>query len=355
MAWFRVGLVRGLRGWVAIAISTCGVAALLAACTIPVRFATPEEVRQATAPSPAPVSTGGSTTIVGGGLDQVQADLRRLIAQAGPSVVRVETASATGSGLLLDAAGTVVTPASLVAGAQPVTITTAAGQRYAGTVSGSDPASDVAVIRVSGATGLAAATFADSGTVQVGDVVVAVGNQLPPSGTASQGIVSGTTGTMSAGAVTLTGLITTTAPMAAGTSGSALLNTTGQVVGMTTLGPDGSPALGVAIPSNQVKTVAQKLLAGGSGTQAGNAYLGVSVTDASGGGALIQSVAAGGPAARAGIQPGWVIVAIGGQTVPNAAAVGQIVAGRAPGQQVTVAVRLPNGSSRSIPVVLGTA
>src|SRR5439155_1695299 len=260
VAWFRVGLVRGLRAWVAIAISTCGVAALLAACTIPVRFATPEEVRQATAPSPAPVSTGGSTTIVGGGLDQVQADLRRLIAQAGPSVVRVETASASGSGLLLDAAGTIVTPASLVAGAQPVTITTAAGQRYAGTVSGSDPASDVAVIRVSGATGLAAATFADSGTVQVGGVVVAVGNQLPPS-----------------------------------------------------------------------------------------------VTDASGGGALIQSVAAGGPAARAGIQPGWVIVAIGGQTVPNAAAVGQIVAGRAPGQQVTVAVRLPNGSSRSIPVVLGTA
>src|SRR5204862_7995016 len=114
-------------------------------------------------------------------------------------VERVEAGSPAGSGLFLDAAGTILTPAKLVAGAQPVTITTAAGERYACTVSGSDPASDVAVIRVSGATGLAAATFADSGTVQVGDVVVAVGNQLPPSGTASQGIVSGTTGTMSAG------------------------------------------------------------------------------------------------------------------------------------------------------------
>jgi S1-C subfamily serine protease len=334
---------RGRHPWLGIAITATGAVAILGACTFPVRFATPAEVAQATNPTPPSTGAAAPAPAPPGGLDQVQADLRRLIAQVGPSIVRVDAGAVSGSGLLIDAQGTVVTAASLVAGSQQVTVTTASGQQYSGTVSGSDPASDIAVVRVTGASGLVPVTFGDSAAVQVGDVVVAVGNQVAPSGTVSQGIVSGISGT----------LIQTTAPMASGTSGSALVNIAGQVIGMTTLGSAGSPGLAVAIPSNQLNTVVQKLLAGGSGQQAGTAHLGVTATDAPGGGALVQSVVAGGPAARAGLQVGWTILGIGGHSVANAAAIGPILTAYKPGQSVALTVQLPNGSTRSVQVVLG--
>jgi putative serine protease PepD len=339
------------RPWLGIAVSAVGAAAVLGACTFPVRFATPAEVAQAKATPPAQIVAPAAPPAPGG-LTQVQADLRRLIAQIGPSVVRVDAGTMSGSGLLIDAQGTVVTPASLVAGSQQVTVTVASGQQYSAAVSGSDPASDIALLRVTAASGLTPVTFGDSATVQPGDVVLAVGNQIPSSATVSQGIVSGTAGTMPSGSVTLTGLIQTTAPMASGTSGSALVNVAGQVIGMTTLGSVGSAGLGVAIPSNQVNTVAQRLLAAGPGTQTGTAYLGVTAADAAGGGARVQSVVAGGPAARAGVQVGWIIVGIGGHTVANAAAITPILAMYTPGQRVVLTVQV-NGSTRSIPVVLG--
>jgi len=337
--------------WLGIAIAGAAGAALLSSCTFPVRFATPAEVAQATNPTPATILAPPAPAAPPGGLTQIQAELRQLIAQVGPSVVRVDAGAASGSGLLLDATGTVVTPASLVTGSQQVTITTASGQHYTGTVSGSDAGTDVAVIRATGASGLTPAAFGDSSGVQVGDVVVAIGNQVAPSGTASQGIVSGIAGTLASDSQTLTGLIQTTAPMAAGTSGSALVNIAGQVIGMTTLGASGAPTAAVAIPSNQLNTVAQRLIAGAA-TQ-GTAHLGVATTNAPNGGALIQSVITGGPAARAGIQAGWTIIGIGGQSVASSASVAQILAGYRSGQSVVVTVRLPNGSTRSIPVVLG--
>jgi len=327
-----------------VAIFTGGAIALLGACTFPVRFATPAEIAAAKAPPPATIVAPAAPPAAPGGLTQVQADLRRLIAQVGPSVVRVGTGTLSGSGLLIDSQGTVITPASLVAGASQVTVTTASGQQYSGTVSGADAAADVAVIRVTGATGLTAVTFGDSSAVQVGDVVVAVGNQVAPSGTASQGIVSG---------VTLTGLIQTTAPMGSGTSGSALVDVSGGVIGMTTLGAGDAPGPGVAIPSNQLTAVAQKIQAGGSGTPTAAAHLGATVADASAGGAVVRTVVPGGPAAQAGVQVGWTIIAINGRNVAHAAVAAQILSGFQAGQRVVLTVQLPNGATRSIPVVLG--
>jgi S1-C subfamily serine protease len=318
---------------------TVGIAvAVLGACTFPIRLATPAEIAAAKA-TPPPQVVAPAAPAAPGGLTQIQADLRRLIAQVGPSVVRVDTGSGSGSGLVLDAQGTIVTPASLVAGSPQVTITTSSGQQYSGTVAGSDAAADVALVKITGPSGFTAAPMGDSSAVQVGDVVVAIG-----SGTASQGIVSGLAG----------GLFQTTAPMVSGTSGSALVNVNGQVIGMTTLGASGSPGLGVAIPGGQVTAAAQKLLAGGSGTQAGTAYLGVTTADAPGGGALIQSVVAGSPAAAAGLQSGWIISALDGQAVARSTSVAQILATHKPGQRVVLSVRLTNGTTRSIPVVLGT-
>jgi len=328
------------RARASIALAAAGTALVLASCTFPVRFATPAEVQQAT--NPTPITVGGGAVApppAPAGLDQIQADLRRLIGQIGPSVVRIDAGTASGSGLLIDAVGTVVTPASLVAGSQQVTVTTSAGQKYTGLVAGADANSDVAVVHVSGAAGLTPAPFGDSTALQIGDVVVSIG-----SGTVSQGIVSQIAG----------GQILTTAPATSGSSGSALVNIAGQVIGMTTLGPAGVGAMGVAIPSNQVNAVAQQLLKGGSPTPSGKAFLGVGLTDAAGGGAQVQSVVAGGPAASAGIQAGWTILAIGGHSVANAAAVAPVLATYTPGQRVTLTLRLPNGSTRSIQVLLGS-
>jgi S1-C subfamily serine protease len=152
------------------------------------------------------------------------------------------------------------------------------------------------------------------------------------------------------------GVIVTTAPMSAGSSGSALVNIAGQVIGMTTLGPSSAPTPGVAVPSNQVNAVVQQLLAGRPSPTApsAKAVLGVNVTDAPGGGATIQSLVAGGPAASAGIQTGWTIVSVGGHPVTNTGALAQILATYTPGQRVPVTVRLPDGSTRSLQVVLGS-
>ena len=138
------------RARTSIALAAAGTALVLASCTFPVRFATPAEVQQAT--NPTPITVGGGAVApppAPAGLDQIQADLRRLIGQIGPSVVRIDAGTASGSGLLIDAVGTVVTPASLVAGSQQVTVTTSAGQKYTGLVAGADANSDVAVVRVS--------------------------------------------------------------------------------------------------------------------------------------------------------------------------------------------------------------
>src|SRR5205807_349522 len=112
-----------LRNLLSLAIAAVGTAVVLASCTLPVRFATPEEVQQATNPTPITVGGGAAAPAPApGGLDQIQADLRRLIGQVGPSVVRVDTGTASGNGLVLDVAGSVVTPASLVAGSAQVTV-----------------------------------------------------------------------------------------------------------------------------------------------------------------------------------------------------------------------------------------
>ena len=333
---------RRLRSWLGATVFAGSTALLLASCTFPVRFATPEEVQQATAPTPITVGGGAiAPPPASSGLEQIQADLRRLISQVGPSVVGVDTGTASGNGLLIDSAGTLVTPASLVAGSQQVTVTTSSGQKYTGFVAGADPSSDVALVRVSGATGLTPAPFGDSTAVQIGDVVVSIG-----AGSVSQGIVS----------QIVAGVIVTAAPMSPSSSGSALVNIAGQVIGMTTSGRSAASAQTVAIPSNQVTAVAQQLLTGRPTPTApsAKAVLGVSVTNAPGGGATIQSLVAGGPAASAGIQTGWTIVSVGGHPVANAAALGPILATYTPGQRVAVTVQLPDGSTRTVQVVLGS-
>jgi S1-C subfamily serine protease len=355
-----------------LALVLVALAAILAsACSSPVRLATPAEIAQANRPSPAAANAGAGDAGTGSGgaqaspapgaaggsgaLAQLQAELRQLIAQVSPSVVEVDADSRVGSGVIFDSQGSIVTNAHIVDGARTVNIRTADGRTLAATVRGSNAASDLAVIRVA-PDGLKAATFGDSGQVQVGDVVVAIGSPAGTSGSLSQGIVSGLKGSVQTGSgMTLANLLETTAAIGPGGSGGALVNIAGQVIGILTLGANSSAgtAAGVAIPSSQAAAVAKQLIGTSPATQSASAYLGVATTSAPGGGALVASVVAGGPAAKAGVAAGWVITGIGGHQVADSNAVLQALAGFKAGDHVALTARLPDGSSRTVQVTLG--
>jgi putative serine protease PepD len=348
------------------------VIAFAAACTSPVRLATPAEIKQANtvqpsaspatnpgAPNPA-ASPGSAPAPTGSGaLAQLQAEYRALIAAVLPSIVQIDTQGGLGSGVVFDAQGDIATNAHVVAGATSFTVTSSDGHQYPATLVGTSSANDLAVIRATGAS-LKPATFGDSSKVVLGDIVVAIGSPLGLSDSVSEGIVSGTGRTQPEGnGVTLTDLIQTTAAINPGNSGGALVDISGQVVGMPTLGASSSPrsgaagGIGFAISSNQVVNVTQQLVGGGTVTHTGIAYLGITTSDATGGGAQVESVVSGGAAAKAGIQAGWVLTSIDGKSVPNASGVATILAALKPGQQVSVAATLPDGSQKTVSVTLG--
>jgi S1-C subfamily serine protease len=353
---------------------------LLSACAAPgIRFATSTETTQATngkaaatattpgtnQPVPAPTATTAPLpgNIAGSGaLSQFQDTLRQIAAAIVNEVVQINTDSGVGSGVVLDSAGDIVTNAHVVSGASSLTVKTSDGKTFPASLVGSFAQNDLAVIKLNGAdTKLVPAKFGDSAKVQAGDVVLAVGSPFGLSDTVTEGIVSATGRTQSEGnGVTLTDLIQTSAPINPGNSGGALVDIKGQVIGIPTLSaPDaqgrGQAAAGVgfAISSNQVVSISQQLVANGSVTHTGRAYLGVSTHDDAKGGAAVVSVVSGGPADKAGVKSGWVITAIGGHDVADSNGVSQVLAGLKPGDKVSVAFRLPDGSTRSVSIALG--
>jgi S1-C subfamily serine protease len=159
----------------------------------------------------------------------------------------------------------------------------------------------------------------------------------------------------------LPSVIQTSAEINPGNSGGALVDIEGAVVGIPTLAaidPEfgETPALGIgfAIPSNTARNFATKLIASGSVAPTGRAYLGVRITTILTGGVLVQSVQPGGPAAKAGIKPGEVIVSVAGQQTPSADVLTSVLATLRPGQTVPVQVLAPSGQVSTVQVKLGS-
>jgi S1-C subfamily serine protease len=184
-----------------------------------------------------------------------------------PSVVLIQTQQDLGSGIVFDSRGDIVTNAHVVAGATKLSVTLAGGKQVPATLVGSDTSNDLAVIHIAGATP-APATFANSSNVSVGDIALAIGNPLGLHSSVTEGIVSSVDRSVSEGnGVTLTSAIQTSAAINPGNSGGALVDLSGQVIGIPTLAAldpqlGNSPASGIgfAISSNQVKTVAARIL-----------------------------------------------------------------------------------------------
>jgi putative serine protease PepD len=276
------------------------------------------------------------------------------VRQVLPSVVLIRTPGGLGSGVVLDDRGDIVTNAHVAGQATSFEVlrTDDPVPRPAHRV-GSYPQGDLAVIRADDPAGLTPATFADSAKAQAGDVVLAVGNPLGLSASVTQGIISATGRVVSepatdgAAATTLPGSIQTSAPINPGNSGGALVNSSGEVIGIPTLAavsPRGgaqAQGIGFAIPANLARDVAGQLITSGHVTNSHRAALGAQVAaavDADGqpAGAAVAAVNPGGPASRAGLQAGDVITKLGSALVPDTTALAEALAAAHPGQSVQV-------------------
>ena len=322
----------------------------------------PAAVADVTAPGRTPAGTPAATPAgtpartPAGTPAGTPASYANVVRQVLPSVVLIRTPEGLGSGVVLDRSGNIVTNAHVAGNATTFEVQVAGDPtpRTARLV-GSYPPDDLAVIRADDASGLQPARFGDSDRAQAGDVVLAVGNPLGLSGSVTEGIVSATgravtePATSGSAAVALPGAIQISAPINPGNSGGALVNVSGQVIGIPTLAatspPGGAQAQGIgfAIPSNLARDIARQIIDSGHVTNSHRAALGAQVTTVTGPdgtprGAGIVAVTGGGPAARAGLRPGDVIRSFGSAPTPDAAALSQALAAARPGEQVTVAV-----------------
>jgi putative serine protease PepD len=289
-----------------------------------------------------------------------------------PSVVQIRTAGGgLGSGVAYDAKGHIITNAHVVGDARKFQVLlSSGGAPLDATLVGTYQPSDVAVIRVTDASKVHPAKFGDDSKLQVGQIVLAMGNPLGYSGSVTNGIVSGLGRTVSqpgeagAPATVIGNAIQTSAPINPGNSGGALVNLSGQVIGIPTLvavDPEvGAPAngLGFAIPSNTATDYARQLIDSGRVANTHRASLDASVQTAVGTdgrpiGVGVAAVDSDGPAAKAGIKPGDVITSVNGTSTPTTAALAAVLAELKPGDTAKVAVTHADGTKSTATVTLG--
>jgi serine protease Do len=271
--------------------------------------------------------------------------------------------SSLGSGFIIDAAGIIVTNNHVIANADEITAIFHDGSRLRATVVGRDAATDLAVLRVEVPTGrtLRAARWGDSDTARIGEWVMAIGNPLGFGGTVTAGILSARNRDINSGRYD--NFLQTDAPINRGNSGGPLFNMNGEVIGINTaiVSPSGgSIGIGFAIPSNLARNVVAQLQEFG---EARRGWLGVSIQNITdeiaeslrlpnARGALVSRVQPDGPAGRAGLQTGDVIVRFGERQVADTRELQRIVADTPAGREIPVAI-LRNGQPQTVQVTVG--
>jgi S1-C subfamily serine protease len=327
-------------------------------------------------------AAGVPGTSLTGALSSSQLSTAAIVQKIDPAVVDIVSTlsdgEAAGTGIVLTSSGEVLTNNHVIDGATSIAVTDVGnGQTYQAAVVGYDATHDIAVLKLSGATGLTTASIGDSGQVGVGNKVVAVGNAGGKGGTPSvaAGQVTGLNKQITAvdsgsgTSETLTGVLRTNADIQPGDSGGPLLNTSGQVVGMDTAASsaetdsatgESAAIQAFAIPINQAITTAQQVEAGKASATVHigtTAFLGVEVSGqggASANGAAIVGVVQGGAAASAGIAGGDVITSVGGKPVTSANGLRDALTTYKPGDSVKVTFSTQEGGTQTATVVLGS-
>jgi putative serine protease PepD len=316
-----------------------------------------------TAPHGSPTAAASAGATPGSAATDLQSAFVAVVERVRLSIVQIQTNVGLGSGLVFDDNGDVVTNNHVVSGASSLKVTTADGKTQAASLLGTFAAGDLAVIHV--ADHLDPAVFADSATLKVGMIVLAIGNPLGLQSSVTEGIVSAVDRTVSEpGGITLPDTIQTSAAINPGNSGGALVNLAGEVVGIPTL-TAGDPTLGAAangigfaIPANTVKDIASQIIATGHVVNSHRADIGVrasTVVDSTESpiGVLITAVVPGGSAATAGLTTGDVIVQFASVRIRTTTDLAVALADSQPGQVVSVTVVTAAGAHRVVSATVG--
>jgi S1-C subfamily serine protease len=299
-----------------------------------------------------PIPIASPTTVPNNG----GVDANAIAALVNPAIVDINTVTtsgqAAGTGQILTSDGEVLTNNHVVDGSTSISVSIQGRSTiYKAHVIGVAPARDVALIQIEGVSGLPTVNIAGSSSVKVGDPVVAIGNALGAGGAPSV-----TTGNVTALDQTITaseggaqseqlvGMIESNAPIQPGDSGGAIVNSAGQVVGMITAGDvqglsSQTSTVNYSVPTDTAIQYVNKIRSGQASSeivygQVG--FMGVSVKDGSGSGALVVTVQPGSPADSAGIVPGAVISKVGGTTITNSASLGTAIRSHKSGDRVSV-------------------
>lgn len=271
----------------------------------------------------------------------------------------------SGSGVILTEDGYIVTNNHVVSGtSRKLTVFLSDGTSKPAQVVGTDPATDLAVIKIEGAN-LPTAVFGDSDALRPGQLAIAIGNPLGIefNRSVTAGVISGLDRVLSVGDSFMR-LIQTDAVINPGNSGGPLINGNGEVIGLNSvkLNVTAVEGMGFAIPSNQVKRIVEELIETG---KVRRAYLGISFLDKSevsmylpnvkiDQGIYVHEVVSGGPAAKAGIRAGDVIIEFDGRKINDAGSLIAYLAEKSPGERVVVKFQRA-GQTREVEVVLGEA
>jgi Do/DeqQ family serine protease len=256
-----------------------------------------------------------------------------------------ERKTSLGSGVIVAADGLIVTNNHVIEHANQIAITTADHRRFRGKLVGTDPVTDIAVVRID-ARGLAALPWGDSARAAVGEYVVAIGNPFQLNQTVTMGIISAT-GRSNVGIVDYEDFIQTDAAINPGNSGGALLNTRGELIGINTAiysETGGYQGIGFAVPANLARTVVDQLVSKGRVVRGWIGITKISDMADEGGlepspGVVVVELLRGSPADRAGIEPGDVVVAVDGRKVDTASQLRNELAGARVGTELHLTVR----------------
>jgi putative serine protease PepD len=303
-----------------------------------------------------------------------------------------------GTGVIIRSDGMILTNNHVVAdaaGGGQISVKFNDGKKVSAEVVGTDQATDLAVIKASGVSGLKPVTFGNSDQLQVGDPVVAIGSPLGLEGSVTSGIISalhrtlsesgdqqqqpqqpglppgfgggqgqgqgqgqeGQQGSGSAGTA-IGDAIQTDAAINPGNSGGPLVNGSGQVIGINTAiatsgGGNGNIGVGFAIPIDTAKQVSQQLIKTGKAT---HAYLGVTLSDAMGDqqGALVATVQGGTPAASAGLKEGDIVTQVDGKAIDGADALSAAIRGHSPGDKIAMTY-IRSGQKHTVNIALASS
>ena len=272
-----------------------------------------------------------------------------------------QRANSLGSGVIASASGYILTNHHVVEGADEIEVALADGKKLQAKVVGTDPDTDLAVLSVSGAN-LPAVTFGSSEALRVGDIVLAIGNPFGVGQTVTSGIVSAL-GRSGLGINTFENFIQTDAAINPGNSGGALVDSRGSLVGINTAiysRSGGSMGIGFAIPVSTAKMVLEQIVRTGSVTRG---WIGVELQEVSPalaesfklgstGGAIIGGVLRSGPADKAGVKPGDVLLTIEGTPVTDPQSVLNVMAGLTPGASAKLKLRR-QGQDLELAVTVG--